>query len=141
MPAFSQASLDKLATCDTRLQGLLREAIKHIDFTILEGHRGQAAQDQAFAEKKSKLMWPHGKHNALPSRAVDIAPYYTDGGTPITWKDVPAFARLMGYIERIADERGIRVRLGMDWDGDFRTAGHDPGENFLDAPHLELVDP
>ena len=141
MPAFSAASLAKLATCDARLQGLLREAIKHTDLTILEGHRGQAAQDKAFAEKKSKLKWPHGKHNSSPSRAVDIAPYYTDGGGTITWKDVPAFARLMGYIERIADERGIKVRLGMDWDGDFRTAGHDPGENFLDAPHIELVDP
>lgn len=141
MPSFSASSLAKLATCDTRLQGLLREAIKQIDFTILEGHRNQADQDAAFARGASKLKYPHGKHNALPSRAVDIAPVYMDGGDKISWKDVPAFARLMGYIERIAVERGIKVRLGMDWDGDFRTAGHDPGENFLDAPHIELVDP
>lgn len=141
MPQFSKTSQDRLATCDTRLQGLLREAIKYRDFTILEGHRGQEAQHAAVLAGTSKLDWPHGKHNSLPSRAVDIAPYYMDGGEPITWKDVPAFARLMGFIERIAVERGIKVRLGMDWDGDFRTAGYDPGETFRDAPHLELVDP
>ena len=141
MPSFSAASEAKLATCDTRLQGILREAIKRIDFTIIEGHRNQADQDAAFARGASKLKYPHGKHNALPSRAVDIAPVYHDGGSKITWKDVPAFARLMGYIEHIAFQRSIKLRLGMDWDGDFRTAGHDPGENFLDAPHIELVDP
>lgn len=141
MPSFSATSLAQLATCDTRLQGLLREAIKRIDFKVLEGHRNQADQDAAFARGASKLKFPNGKHNALPSRAVDIAPVFYEAGSKIDWKDVPAFARLMGYIERIAEERGIRVRLGMDWDMDFRTAGHDPGENFLDAPHIELVDP
>jgi len=141
MPQFSQTSLAQLATCDTRLQGLLREAIKRIDFKVIEGHRNQADQDAAFARGASKLKFPHGKHNALPSRAVDIAPVYYEQGTQINWKDVPAFARLMGYLERIAEERGIKVRWGGDWDNDWRTATHDPGENFLDAPHLELVDP
>jgi len=140
MPIFSQASNAQLATCDPRLQELLREAIKHIDFKVLEGHRNKADQDAAFARGASKLPWPKGKHNRLPSRAVDIAPVFYNSGTKIDWKDVPAFARLMGYTERIADERAIQVRLGMDWDMDFRTAGHDPGENFLDAPHLEIVD-
>lgn len=141
MPMFSPASLAQLSSCDTRLQGLLREAIKRIDFKVLEGHRDKAGQDAAVASGASQKPWPTGNHNSLPSRAVDIAPVFYEAGTKINWKDVPAFARLMGYIERIAEERGIRVRLGMDWDMDFRTAGHDPGENFLDAPHLELVDP
>ena len=141
MATFSTASMQKLMTCDPRLQRILLEAIERREFTILEGHRNQADQDAAFDRGTSKLRYPHGKHNAMPSRAVDIAPYYMDGGDKITWKDVPAFARLMGYIERIAFEHGVKVRLGMDWDGDFRTAGHDPGEAFLDAPHLELVEP
>lgn len=139
MATFSPESLRKLSTCDPRLQSLLREAIKYIDFTILEGHRGEAAQNEAFRKGNSKLQWPNGKHNRLPSVAVDIAPWFHGPGDPINWRDVPAFARLMGYIERIAHEQGVKVRLGMDWDGDFRTASYDPGENFLDAPHLELV--
>ena len=141
MPAFSQSSKDQLATCDARLQAILNEAIRFIDFKVLEGHRGEAAQNAAVAAGKSKKPWPTGNHNSMPSRAVDIAPVFHDAGAPINWKDIPAFARLMGYCERIAQERAIRIRLGMDWDMDFRTATFDPGENFLDAPHLELVDP
>lgn len=138
MPGFSTASKQRLATCDPRLQEVLEEAIKYIDFVVIEGHRGQVDQDKAFAGGKSKLKWPHGKHNSLPSRAVDIWPYTPTGG--INWKDVVAAGRLMGYIQRIADEKGIKLRFGLDWDGDFRTAGPtDPGESFLDAPHIEVL--
>lgn len=138
MPSFSQASLDALDTCDLRLQLIAREAIKYVDFKVLKGHRGQAEQDAAFAAGTSKLRWPDGNHNKMPSLAMDVAPVYFDAGARINWKDIPAFARLAGYLERIAHEKGFTVRLGMDWDGDWRTAGHDPGENFLDAPHIEV---
>lgn len=138
MPGFSKISKQRLASCDPRLQNVLEEAIKEIDFIVIEGHRGQADQDAAFARGASKLKWPHGKHNALPSKAVDIWPYPPDG--KLTWKDVVAAGRLMGYIQRIAYEQGIRLRFGLDWDGDFRTAGPtDPDESFLDAPHIELI--
>ena len=140
MPRFSELSKSRLATCDKRLQDILNEAINSLDFTVIEGHRGQEAQNEAFARGASKLRWPFGKHNQTPSRAVDIAPWYMDG-TGIVWKDVPAFGRLMGYIQRVAEERGIRLRFGLDWDGDWHTAGMDSGETFLDAPHIELVDP
>jgi peptidoglycan L-alanyl-D-glutamate endopeptidase CwlK len=140
MPGFSQVSKQRLATCDARLRAVLEETIKEIDFIVLEGHRGQADQDKAFAEGKSKLKFPKGKHNALPSRAVDIWPYPPDG--TLNWKDVVAAGRLMGYIQRVAKEMGIRLRFGLDWDGDFRTAGPtDPDESFLDAPHVEILGP
>lgn len=141
MPQFGASSLQQLATIDGRLQAILNEVIKSIDFKILEGHRGQVAQDKAFAEGASKLRFPHGNHNAMPSRAVDIAPWYVGTKDNIIWKDVPAFGRLMGFIQRVAEEQGVRLRFGMDWDGDFRTASIDPDEKFLDAPHVELVDP
>jgi peptidoglycan L-alanyl-D-glutamate endopeptidase CwlK len=139
MPQFSAISKSNLSTCDQRLQDILNEAIKHIDFIIITGHRGQADQDKAYAEGRSKLKWPNGNHNAYPSRAVDIAPYVPD--VKIDWRDVPAFGRLMGYIERIAVEKGIKLRFGMDWDSDRRTVGFDPDEKFLDAPHIELAEP
>ena len=139
MPEFSELSKQRLATCDERLQYILNEAIKYIDFIVITGHRGQAEQEAAFSSGKSKKHWPHGNHNAIPSRAVDIAPYVPD--IKIDWRDVPAFGRLMGYIERIADEKGIKLRFGMDWDSDRRTVGFDPDEHFLDAPHVELLNP
>lgn len=139
MPKFSATSRARLATCDARLQEILNEAIEIVDFTVLEGHRNQADQDKAFADGKSKLKWPKGKHNALPSRAVDIAPWLPE--VKIDWGDVVAFGRLMGVIQAVAHRRGVRLRFGLDWDGDFRTVTRDPGESFMDAPHVELVDP
>src|SRR4051812_15777936 len=75
MAKFSIESELQLETCDSRLQRLMREAIKYVDFKIVEGHRGKAAQEAAFAKGASKLHWPYGNHNATPSRAVDFAPF------------------------------------------------------------------
>jgi hypothetical protein len=44
----------------------------------------------------------------------------------------------MGYIQAVADEMGIEIELGMDWDMDWRSAGFDPGEFFYDGPHIQL---
>ena len=142
MPRFSETSRQRLATCDSRLQLICNEAIEIVDFTVIQGHRNREDQDRAFAEGKSRVKWPHGKHNAMPSRAVDIAPVYYDAGKmKIDWNDLIAFGRLMGVIQAIAHRHNIRLRFGLDWDGDFRSVDRDPDESFLDAPHIELVDP
>jgi peptidoglycan L-alanyl-D-glutamate endopeptidase CwlK len=138
MPVFSATSKQRLATCDSRLQLLLNEAIKHIDFVVVEGHRDEAAQNEAFRKGASKKRWPNGNHNAVPSRAVDIAPYFPD--VKIDWNDLVAFGRLMGFIQCLAILHGVKLRFGLDWDGDFRSVNRDPNESFLDAPHIELVD-
>lgn len=130
MPSFSGKSLAHLRTCDARLQSILNEVIKYTDFTVLCGHRGQKEQAEALAAGKSKVGWPNSKHNSLPSKAVDIAPY------PIDWNDEVRFARLMGHVERVANEQGIKLRFGLDFDGD----GWSSDERFLDFPHIELVD-
>jgi peptidoglycan L-alanyl-D-glutamate endopeptidase CwlK len=135
MANFSQRSLNQLMSCCQELQDICFEAIKKIDFVVIEGHRGQEAQEQAFATGKSQVHWPKGKHNKEPSDAIDIAPYFTEVTGHIDWKDMAAFGRLMGYIQRIAEEKGIRLRFGLDWDGDFRTMD----ENFVDAPHIEVI--
>jgi peptidoglycan L-alanyl-D-glutamate endopeptidase CwlK len=138
MPTFSATSKQRLETCDPRLQELLNEAIKHIDIVVLEGHRGEAAQNEAFRKGASKKRWPDGNHNSIPSKAVDIAPYFPE--IKIDWSDLIAFGRLMGFIQCLAIQRGIKLRFGLDWDGDFRSVNRDPDEGFLDAPHMELVD-
>lgn len=130
MPNFSIMSQRRLSSCDPRLQDILNEAIKQIDFTVLCGRRNQADQEDALRRGHTKLPFPKSKHNGDPSKAVDIAPY------PINWKDTARFARLAGYIERIAFERGTHLRWGGDWDQDFETAD----ERFVDMPHLEIVE-
>ena len=111
---------------------MLREAIKYFDFTVVEGHRGKAAQDAAYAKGFSQVRWPNGNHNAKPSRAADIAPY------PIDWSNKEAahlrFAFLMGVVLVCAKQLGVKVRFGMDWNRNL-----DPrDESFLDLPHVEL---
>lgn len=128
MPSFSKTSQERLATCHPVLQEILNEAIKDVDFSVICGHRNKADQDKAFNEGKSTKRWPNSKHNRLPSVAVDVAPY------PIRWNDRAAFARLFGYIERIAHEKGYKLRWGGDWDGDWNTEE----ERFIDMPHIEL---
>lgn len=131
MPRFSNRSKAALETCHPELQRLLNEAIRHIDFSVLEGHRGKEAQNDAFRRGYSKLPWPHGKHNSTPSLAVDIAPY------PIDWKDTERFVLFAGFILGLASQMGLAVRWGGDWDRDYRVKD----ERFRDLGHFELVGP
>lgn len=139
MPTFSTVDLARLDDCDLRLQLISNRVVKYVPHRILTGHRGQAEQHEAFVTGHSKLDWPMGKHNRFPSIALDFAPVYFDVGAKINFNDIPAFARLAGHYERAAFDLGIEVRLGLDWDGDWRTSGYDPDSSFLDAGHIELI--
>jgi len=130
MPTFSTLSEQRLATCDVRLQAILKEAIRHVDFTIMCGFRGPDEQEDAYRTGRSKVRWPNSKHNRRPSVAVDLAPF------PVDWTDTARFARLAGYIERIAHEQGVKLR----WGGDFNMDGRTVGEKLVDMPHLEIVE-
>lgn len=114
-----------LATCDVKLQQFITALAADVDaglvpgvkdLIVLCGYRGEAAQNKAFREGKSKKLYPHSKHNCVPSRAVDIAPY------PINWQDVAAFEALRKYALELASRMGIRIRV-ISWD----------------LPHYELV--
>ncbi len=133
MPKFGKESLAQRATLHPKLQRVLDEAILHFDFVIVEGFRNQVDQDRAFAKGLSKQRWPNGNHNRNPSRAVDIAPY------PIDWNEGEKphlrFAFMQGVIYMAARKVGVKLRFGMDWNGNF-----DPrDESFIDLPHVELA--
>lgn len=130
MPKFSWASETQLATIDPRLEKVLREAIKYVDFRVLEGHRDKASQDKAYREGKSQVKYPFGKHNSLPSKAVDFAPW------PIDWNDTERFVLMAGFIMGIAASMGVKLRYGGDWDSDWKLKE----ERFRDYGHLELAE-
>lgn len=130
MTAFGKASQEKLATCDPRLQKVFNEVIKHFDCTVIEGHRGEAAQNKAFAEGKSKLKYPQGKHNKTPSLAADVLPY------PIDWNDTNRMRYFAGFVVGIAATMGIKLRWGGDWNQNTELKDN----SFNDLPHFELVD-
>jgi hypothetical protein len=130
MPKFGKRSRKALKSCDNRLQLIFNEVIKTVDCSVLEGHRDQARQDKFYEEGKSKVKYPDGRHNRLPSRAVDCVPY------PIDWNDRERFTLFAGYVLGVADQLGIYIRWGGDWDKDWYV--HD--NKFDDFPHFELLD-
>lgn len=133
MPYFGQTSMERLKTCHPDLQRILLEAIKYTDFTIVCGHRGKAEQEKAYREKRTQLDWPHSRHNSMPSRAVDIAPWHTTA-PHIDWSDSEGFIYLAGIVKGVAFMLGYDLRWGGDWDDD-----HDQrDEKFRDLPHFEL---
>ncbi len=137
MSYLGAASRAKLDTCHPDLQRLMLAVAEKVNFTVLCGHRTKEEQDEAIRKRASKTPWPNSKHNSLPSRAVDVWPYVPVAG--LDWEDLPSGARLMGYIQGTADQMGIKIRLGMDWDMDWRSSGFDPSERFYDGPHVELA--
>jgi peptidoglycan L-alanyl-D-glutamate endopeptidase CwlK len=126
MPKFSKRSTKELDTVHIVLQRLLKRVIERTDFTVLCGHRGQAAQDAAAAEGKSKLKFPFSRHNTSPSMAVDVAPW------PIDWNDMQRFRELAEIMkeEWAAMPEDQKLRYELVWGGDWKT--------FVDAPHFEL---
>ena len=130
MAKFSKSSLDKLKTCDKRLQLVFNEVIKTVDCSILEGHRGKTRQNTLYFEGKAKVKYPKGRHNASPSRAVDVVPY------PVDWEDRERFHLFAGFVIGTASQLGIKLRWGGDWNINWFVDDN----KFDDFPHFEVVD-
>lgn len=130
MPSFGKKSKKELNTCDVRLQMLAQEAIKIIDFSVLQGHRTEEQQNEAYAKGNSKVKYPNSKHNKYPSLAFDVAPY------PIDFNDRERFVYLAGILLGIASTLGYQLRWGGDWDQDRDLKD----QTFNDLMHFEIVE-
>jgi peptidoglycan L-alanyl-D-glutamate endopeptidase CwlK len=119
MAKFGRRSMKRLSEAHEDLQAIAHELIKVMDVAVLCGHRTEKEQNAAFHRGNSKLMWPRSKHNKQPAEAMDLAPY------PIDWADIGRFNEMCDHVERIAKEKGIKVRMGRDF-------------SFKDYPHVEL---
>jgi peptidoglycan L-alanyl-D-glutamate endopeptidase CwlK len=128
MPKFGKTSNSRLETCDMRIQKLFNEVVKHFDCSILEGHRGKKAQNKAYKEGKSKVVYPDGKHNQIPSVAVDAVPY------PIDWKDRERMTYFAGFVLGVALQMDLKIRWGGDWNMNTELKDN----NFDDLPHFEI---
>ena len=128
MPKFGSTSKKRLSTCEKDLQLLFKEVVRGFDCTIVCGYRGEKDQNEAYERGNSKVKYPHGRHNANPSRAVDVAPY------PIDWSDRDRFNYFAGYVKGIASQMGIDVIWGGDWDNDTDLKDN----SFDDLVHFEL---
>lgn len=117
---LGKTSQERLSQCTEELQILIQLVALGIDagdlahagvhdISVQTGHRGQAEQEAAFARGDSKVHWPHGAHNSLPSKAADVVPY------PELWSDLAKCRALNAYIVGMARARGIRLH-SISWD-------------------------
>lgn len=128
MYKFGSRSQKNLMEAHPDLQKLFNEVIKHYDCAVIEGHRPEWEQNKAYHAGKSKLKFPHSKHNQMPSLAVDVIPW------PVDWNDYKRFYFFGGLVKGIADQMGIDIRWGGDWDSDNSFKD----QSFHDLPHFEL---
>lgn len=121
MAKLNARSLDNLAQCHKDLQRVAEEAAKTFSFTVYCGHRGKKDQDIAYATGKSKLRYPHSKHNKRPSHAFDAYP------NPLDWNDTARFDAMGRAFKAAAHRIGVKIKWGGDW------------ASFRDRPHVELA--
>ena len=143
MNVWSEKSLKKLNTCEKDLITLANEVLKIHDCSVKQGHRTKEEQDEYFNHGTSKVEWPNSKHNSLPSKAIDLAPY-KKGDSPYDMENVLFFA---GIVIAVADRlyrNGLmthKVRWGGNWStkADDKFA-FDEKNGFFDGIHFELKD-
>lgn len=126
---FSERSREALGTADDELQRLFNEVIKHIDCSVIYGHRTKEEQDEMVRKAYSKLEYPLSKHNTIPAMAADVVPY------PIDWENRERFVYFAGIVKGIAGTMNINIRWGGDWDGDNELRD----QTWMDLPHFELI--
>tara|TARA_R110002012_G_scaffold213061_1_gene384144 strand:- start:158 stop:556 length:399 start_codon:yes stop_codon:yes gene_type:complete len=129
MPSFGPKSKSNLGEAHPDLQKLFKKVVETYDCAVIEGYRGQEEQNSAYHSGKSKLKYPKSKHNRQPSLAVDVVPY------PVDWEDTKQFYHFAGFVQGIAEEMGISLRWGGDWNSNRLFED----QSFHDLPHYELM--
>ena len=135
---LSQRSLNRLVGVNENLVNVVKRAIEisEVDFMVVEGLRTKQRQDELYAQGRTKpgkvVTWTM-KSKHIDGLAVDIAPCNKDGS--INWNDLKMFDKMADAMFKAAEELGVKIRWGRDWDMDG-TSG-EKGET--DSPHFELV--
>lgn len=138
--SLSQRSLKNLEGVHPNLVAVVKRAIEitEQDFVVIEGVRTQARQDELWAQGRTKpgpiVTWTkdassHGIGKDGYGHAVDICPY------PVDWNDISKFDAIYVAMMAAAQELGVRLRYGGDWDMDGKL--RERGET--DSPHFELA--
>lgn len=118
---FGARSLRNLQGVHPDLVKVMMHAIERspVDFTVIEGRRTIARQEQLVRLGASKTM--NSRH--LTGHAVDIAPT-VNGKIRFDW---PLYHRIAPVIKASAAELNVLIVWGGDW------------KSFKDGPHFELA--
>ena len=117
---LSQKSKDRLTGVHPDLVSVVNRALElsEIDFTVLEGVRSLAKQEQLYAAKATTTL----KSRHLTGHAVDLGAIVA--GT-VRW-DWPLYHKIADAMKDAAEQLGIP----LEWGGDWKT--------FKDGPHFQL---
>lgn len=133
MNKFGTSSRFQLGSCDSRLQRIAPIVLRIKDHSIIKGHRNKEDQNLAFASGNSRLKWPDGKHNKVPSIAMDVQTYPVPDSEQALREEQ---LYLLGLYRAAGAENGILFRTGADWDQDGEIADN----GFDDFFHVEVVE-
>lgn len=135
---LGERSKSRLAGVQAPLRRVVERAIEltAVDFTVLEGLRTLERQQALYAQGRTKpgkvVTWTMNSRH-LEGAAVDLAP--VDSSGRILWEDIAAFDQIAEAMFAAADELGVRIRWGADFDQD--GVRRERGEH--DSPHFELT--
>lgn len=130
---LGKRSEERLVGVNPSLVAVVRRAIElsTVDFTVLEGKRTLARQQELFDQGRTKpgkiVTWTM-KSKHLDGDAVDLVPF------PVDWNDTKKFDAIAKAMFAAASELGVKLRWGADWDGDGKP--REKGE--YDSPHFEI---
>ena len=144
MNKYGRSSRRKLATAHPVWTPIMEDSliVCPYDITIVRAWSGEDVQNALYDDNKSTKIFPDSRHNKsddpnienplIISDALDIAPYI-DGKIP--WGDTHIFAYVVGCICVVANDRGVKIRWGGDWDSDGSTKD----QSLMDWGHIELL--
>lgn len=117
---LSKRSKDRLSGVHPDLVRVVEKAISisDIDFTVLEGVRSIARQEQLVKSGASQTM--RSRH--ITGHAVDLGAYVAG---QVRW-DWPLYHKLADTMKKAADECNVPIEWGGDW------------TSFKDGPHFQL---
>lgn len=140
MLRFGKASRERLKTIVPELQALAIDALAVgvIDFTVTDGRRSRERQQLYYETGRSKVMWPHSRHNVLQpymlAEAMDLTPYVNGR---LSYNKAHCCV-LAGVVLTLAKRRKLEIRWGGNWDMDLEPV---TDQDFQDLVHFELYSP
>ncbi len=141
--AYGTQSLENINECHPDLRMIAfefetRAARIGWDVTCTDGHRPETKQNELYP-KFTLVKWPNSKHNKRPSLAIHLAKYPIEYPQPedsetVRTKKTAIFYMSAMLVMQIAEDLGISIRGGWDWDRD----GEINDQTFDDLMHTEL---
>lgn len=128
---FSQRSENNLKGVNANLVKVVRRALEitSVDFTVIEGVRTLARQEQLYAQGRTapgKIVTWTMKSKHIDGNAVDLL--------PVTgWVNLSSFKAVSKAMFQAANELGVKIIWGADWNG---NGIQEKGET--DSPHFEI---